>query len=715
MSSLVHRALREQHAKAGLVLGWFGFFIFVLGALSLYRHELTFWIQEEVHQAAMVPDRENREQAAMKGFELLMKDAPLEGMWLISLPTERQPVPSLAIVPPKDVHDHHDWHFEPFDANAGTLLDHRQTNGGSFLYRLHVDLFGLGRSGRVLVAFGSLCMLAVLFSGLILRRSFFKGMFSLAKSGSRSWYEGHCVAGGAVLPFAVFFILSGLVLSAQSFMPSTLFPHYKQDIRGFVMESKGIRTTPDPMEARNVYAGEAGRKVQAQLDRLLHVAEARWSNDGPGMISFIIADNKLQRIEASEGRATELGRRAAAERLVCDLTTGEISTKLRGQEPGFVASLWYGASALHLARFASPGTRFAMCCSALLVAAMIAMGLVLRERRTATSILTVEERCCRAVTTLMLAGLPLAISLYLLAARLLPLDMAGRRTTEMAVFVITGIVSLAHAMWRRPVLARFEQFTLAAVAAGILSWQAMWHTEPGPLKALFGGLPIVFGTCMMFCAGTLLLAFLAWQEWKRTAHAQAACYTPKYLFFSLPKRTGRSEESSGAVPEGQRQPATAVVPVRAVAGPASVQTSAYAAVPVQVAAEETITRRLQAGIASLRSALSSSLSALPGMRKNPMPAAAAVPVQGREGAQGTQNASQEKQGQEDLHTSSAETAVTADALSAPAASADTQESAKGSGTSRSAGKRSGLTGKKTEAAAAAIQEKQQHVLQGEQQ
>ena len=179
MNIPITRALREQHAKAGLILGWFGFFVFLLGAISLYRIELTFWAQEETHSAALAPMRENRALAAMAGLELAEKIGPREGVWHIALPTERNPVPSLAIVSPEDMHDHHHWIFRSFDAQRGELIDTRETCGGNFLYRLHVDLFGLGPMGRRVVAFGALCMLAVLFSGVLLRRNFFSRLFSL--------------------------------------------------------------------------------------------------------------------------------------------------------------------------------------------------------------------------------------------------------------------------------------------------------------------------------------------------------------------------------------------------------------------------------------------------------------------------------------------------------------------------------------------------------
>lgn len=532
MNIPITKALREQHAKAGLILGWFGFFVFVLGAISLYRHELTFWAQTETHRAALAPDRENRALAARAGLELAKKTGSPEGVWLIALPTERNPVPSLALVQPGDMHDHHHWAFKSFDAGTGEFLTARETCGGNFLYRLHVDLFGLGPAGRKLVAFLALCMLAVLLSGVFLRKNLVSRMFSLGKSGARMWYEGHCVGAGATLPFAALFIVSGLVLASQSFLPATLFPHYREDRRSFVVESKGIRTTPDAFEARAIYAAGSGQgdRVRERLERLLLVAEKRWDS-GPGLVSFRFEDHRLAEIEASEARGTLFGRRTAGERLTASMESGDIVTKPRGREPGVVATLWYAASALHLGRFADPFTRLFMCLSALCVAGSLAMGLVLRERKGRAAV----RGPASAITTWMVIGLPTAMAGHLLATRLLDPGLAARPGLEKAVFFAIWGASLVHALLRDSHVARFEQLVLASVATALLTLQAMFGQDPGPLQALFSGLPVLFGTALMFLAATIVAIFCTFREWERVRREALARYTslPGRLWASL--------------------------------------------------------------------------------------------------------------------------------------------------------------------------------------
>lgn len=531
MSPFVRRALAEQHGKAGLVLGWFGVFVLVLGALSLYRHELAFWVQEEVHGAALVPDRENREFAALAGLELLGKTASPEGEWHVRLPSERVPVPMVAAVPPKDVDDHHAWTFTPFDAGEKRLLEARRTNGGSFLYRLHVELFGMGRAGRAVVALGALFMLAVVVSGVLLKGRFVRGLFTFGSPGAGRRIAVHCALGGLTLPLLVPLVFSGLVLSAQSFLPSTLFPHYREDRRSFVAESKGMRSVPDAHEARDVYDAAGGAHVQERLRRLLDVAEARWEGRGPGMITVRFRDGEMAEMEAVESRGTLMGRRSAGERLVLPMPEGDIETRLRGREPGAVATLWYAASALHLGRFASPETRFLLCLTALLAAAGIGAGLLFRERRAQAQFHPVQ-RLSGAMTTLVLCGLPLAAAAHLLAARLLPVHMPGRVGAEISVFFAAGLLSLVHALVRREELVRFEQFLAAALCAGLLSLLAFSGTDPGPLEALLSGLPVVFGTAFSFLAAFCVLAGLTGCEWRYRENVLSAWYG------SMPARAG---------------------------------------------------------------------------------------------------------------------------------------------------------------------------------
>lgn len=547
-------ALKEQHRKAGFVLGLFGVFVLLFGAVSLYRHELGFWVGEETHALALAPGKANREKAAEAGLAWLVEHAPREGEWHVRLPSERDPVPHVAVVAPEDVHDHHHWRFMPFDVEKGEPVRARETVGGDFLYRLHVDLFGMGRTGRVVVALGTLFMLGLVVSGIVLRRGFFRHLFNRPK-GRTALFEWHCVLGSSLVPFAVIIMLSGLVLSAQSFLPRTLFPHYQDNRRAFVVESKGIRKHADPLEARAMYPGEQGR-LHAQLHHLMDVTERRWEGVGAGSLTFRFEDGEIHDMVATQARGTLLTRRAGPERLVCHVENGRIVSEARGQEPGVVASLWYAFQALHLGRFASPATRLVLFASALMLAGMTAAGLLWRERRLGEGYAaTLSGHLASSFTTLAVTGLPLAMGAHLCAARLLPAELGARVGLEMAAFFVPFFGSLVHALARGgrgfagQRLARFEQALAGAVFFGILSLVAFFGTNPGPMSSLSEGIPVIFGTAMAFLCAFVGLAFHARNMWAQVRVEALAGYKslPLRVLSVFSRRAGhkRMNEAAG--------------------------------------------------------------------------------------------------------------------------------------------------------------------------
>ncbi|MDR0440821.1 MAG: PepSY domain-containing protein [Candidatus Accumulibacter sp.] len=88
------RGLRQSmswlHTWSGLVLGWFLFAIFVTGALSFFRNEITFWMQPELHRADR--SRVDLDQA----LRVLELEAPGATQWSMTFPSSRNPTLGLA-------------------------------------------------------------------------------------------------------------------------------------------------------------------------------------------------------------------------------------------------------------------------------------------------------------------------------------------------------------------------------------------------------------------------------------------------------------------------------------------------------------------------------------------------------------------------------------------------------------------------------------------
>jgi uncharacterized iron-regulated membrane protein len=79
------KSMSWLHTWSGLVLGWLLFAIFVTGALSYFRNEITFWMQPELHRAN--PDAINFAAA----LEALEREAPDARQWTLTLPSPRNP------------------------------------------------------------------------------------------------------------------------------------------------------------------------------------------------------------------------------------------------------------------------------------------------------------------------------------------------------------------------------------------------------------------------------------------------------------------------------------------------------------------------------------------------------------------------------------------------------------------------------------------------
>ena len=476
MSVSFRSSLRELHSSVGLVIGWIGFFLFLFGSLALYRSEITFWLQPETHEAALPHTGiEEKVRAARSGLDYLASRAPGESMWRIVLPTERMPLPAAAWASGEEVHAHHGMAPEYFDPEDGGKVEARLTRGGTFLYRLHVDLFGVDRgTGRSLIGMATLAMLVVLVSGVCLRSHFFRDFFLFhPRLGKLAWRDSHCVLGGLILPFCLLFSISGLVLLAQSLLPSALYPIYREDARSFVMESKRPPLLPSGNGAEKTYSpgGHTPWKDYGIPDpeRLLRIADARWPECGAGELVISFQDDRAVSVEAVQSRGGLLARRATPERLTLVPDTGKIYESTQEESPSLVRSVWYAASAIHLGRFAGPLPRALLFLSGLLTAGMIAAGLILWERmREKVGTPPSSLRAVSAVNTALIAGLPLSVASFFWGNRLLSADLIQRDVWEMLTFFFVWACCFTHA-WARPwPLARGEQLVVGGAALALL-------------------------------------------------------------------------------------------------------------------------------------------------------------------------------------------------------------------------------------------------------
>lgn len=436
------QAMAWLHTWAGLLLGWLLFAIFVTGALSYFRAEFNHWMRPEL-QALTPPTEDDAAAVAERALRALRQHAPQATQWIMQLPDARQPEVSLL------------WHAAPRERfqpllvhpSTGDVLTPRATAGGDFFYRFHFELRTAhqGRwvlQGRWIVGVATLLMFVALFTGVVTHRRIFKDFFTFrpAKGGQRAWLDAHNVSGVLALPFYLLITFSGLMIFHALYLPAgiaAVYPgargadtaSYFADLQGDAPAGVG-RMQPGPPaplpplaiataleQARTYWQGGRVQRLRAQRDATGQVRLEVTRHDG----------DRLQ---------------YGPQRLWFDGATGQL---LHAAAPAGAARQTYGVLyGLHLARFAGTGLRWAFFGLGVLGSLMIATGLVLwsvkrqaqvqRTRGAQSPHRPLGERLVATLNLAALAGLPLALAVYLAANRLLPLHWSGRADAELTCF-----------------------------------------------------------------------------------------------------------------------------------------------------------------------------------------------------------------------------------------------------------------------------------------
>ena len=450
------QAMSWLHTWAGLVLGWLLFAIFLTGTLSFFRNELNLWTHPELHGLPTTAAG-TETNTAEKALAALHRKVPDVTQWIIHLPDERDPAVNVL------------WRgsgngrFETLRMNpqTGEPVDIRQSMGGDFFYRFHFELRTAQKGrwtleGRWVVGVATLLMFMALLTGVVTHRRIFKDFFTFrpGKGGQRAWLDAHNVSGVLVLPFYLMITFSGLMIFHSMYLPSGIATAYagadgKVDSNTYFADLQGDQ--PERRARR-----EPGAKVEPlpliPVATILTAAQKHW--DG-GRIGSIQARRDAQGkpvVEVTRHEGDRLQYRPP--RLLFDATTAQPVGELN---PTSAAVTTYGVLyGLHMARFASPGLRWALFGFGLLGCLMIATGMVLwsvkrsaqAQRKVATQAtpapqrLPLGERLVAGLNIGTLAGLPLACAVFLAANRLLPLELPQRADTELACFFATWALAL---------------------------------------------------------------------------------------------------------------------------------------------------------------------------------------------------------------------------------------------------------------------------------
>ncbi|MDP4027128.1 PepSY-associated TM helix domain-containing protein [Methylobacterium sp. NEAU 140] len=490
MRNSFRQSMAWLHAWSGLVVGWVLFAVFVTGTASYYRPEISRWMRPEL-AAAAEPDVAALARAAERGAAFLAEHAGDATGWSIGMPRADFPLIELY------------WRSRPGPPTGHALLDPetgapaavRDTRGGDFLYRFHFELSLPPLWGRWVVGACAMVMLVALLSGIVTHRRIFADFFTFRrdKSAQRGWLDAHNVAGVLGLPFHLMITYTGLATLMFLYMPWGMDAAFRGDRQRYFAESGQVLPPADPvgqpgqLPPLGPFVQRAVAEVTEPLDRIT-VTHPR---DAAATVLAIFEEpHGLSHVHPQISFAAATG-----------------AIRARSVTPGPAARTQAVMVGLHEAHFAGTALRALFFLSGLLGCATVATGLVLWTVARAPKGRGSRALGLRAVDALnvgTIAGLPGAIACYLVANRLLPVDLADRAVWEMRLF-FTGWLLIAATALLRPQERRWTE-AFAAVTALYLAVPIADFLFPGRPAIASDAMFLGFDAAMLAVAAVFAYA-----------------------------------------------------------------------------------------------------------------------------------------------------------------------------------------------------------------
>jgi len=490
----LRQSMASLHTWTGLLFGWLLYAMFLTGAASYFREEISQWMRPEVPALEQPPDAAD---SAARAFASLQALAPGASQWVIELAGERTNVVAASWRAANDSGS------AMLDPRTGSALFPRETYGGEFFYYFHFSLHYLPRAAaRWLVGLATMFMLVALVSGVVTHKKIFADFFTFRRGkGPRSWLDAHNALSVTALPFHLMITYSGLITLMTLYMP------WGADA---ALDSALLRQSLRAEMTAFLPAGAASRKAapSAGVSAMVREAERRW---GTGRVARLIVDNPgdaASRVKIVRGDAQRVS--VSPRYLTFDGASGELlEAKDRSGHAAETRGVLYG---LHVGRFADVALRWLYFLAGLAGAAMVATGLLLwtarrRARPGNAQTPPLGLRLAQRLNIVVIAGLPVAMAAFLWANRLLPIELAERREWEIHLFFIMWVAMLVHAGKRRMQRAWAEQLAAAAALLAALPLASELTGNRGLLTSLRAG-DGVFAVLELTLAG-LAVAFAA--------------------------------------------------------------------------------------------------------------------------------------------------------------------------------------------------------------
>ncbi|KQN36916.1 peptidase [Sphingomonas sp. Leaf407] len=502
MSKGFRQSQSTLHTWSGLLLGWVLFAVFVAGTSAYWREALNRWARPELTQIAD-PARVVGSAAAV-----LRAKAPDAQSWFITVPTRDSAGASVFWVPAAKEGEGKQRRrgrrdtsaFIGADGREGTA---RETRGGDFFYRFHFDLHYMPVFwARWIVGIAAMFMLVAILTGIVTHKKIFKDFFTLRRGkGQRSWLDGHNASAVLALPFHLMITYTGLVTLMAMLMPWAVTANYSDEVKLFA----------DVFPQAPVAERAKVAKPLVDLAVLLKDGERRLGGE-VGYITVFNPGDAAARVTMTRGGTSMLSARAPA--IGYDGTTGRLLWQAPAPNGAVVTQ---GAMVgLHAGRFGDYPLRWLYFLCGIAGSLMVASGLVLwtvkrRERLPDSARAPFGFRLVERLNIGFVAGFPIAMTLYLWANRLLPVDMAKRADGEINAMFAGWAILFAYALTRRPARAWVE---LLALQAGLLIALPLYNIALLP-TGLFASIArsdwVLAGADLTFVTLGAGFGFAAWQ------------------------------------------------------------------------------------------------------------------------------------------------------------------------------------------------------------
>ena len=494
------------HTWSGLVVGWLLFAIFVTGTLAYFRPEITQWMQPEL------PREGTTAQHAEAAQRYLQDVAPVAQSWFISLPDERE---AQLRVFWRELGPDGRFQRERLDPIDGEPTSARDTMGGDFFYRFHFELAMPNPWGRYLVGVCAMFMLMAIITGIVTHKKIFKEFFTFRpRKGQRSWLDFHNASSVLALPFHLMITYTGLITLMLLYMPWGVEIAY-DGYSGALFSEAFPQQQVEPAEVRAPLASLAPMVAQA---------EARWGQEANvSRINVQYPGDSNATVTLQRGPGQGLSHET--DKLRFAGASGELLGDSGALAPAAsTRQLLYG---LHVARFAPELLRWLFFVSGLSGCLMVATGLVLwtvkrRPQQLKSGHVPLGHALIEHLNVAAIAGLPLAITAFFHANRLLPVDMAQRADWEVRIFLACWLAALIHALLRAPRPAWIEQLLASAIGCLALPVVNLLTTGDHLPAALMRGDGVAVGFDLIVLACGAALALVARAVHRRGTEAVPA-------------------------------------------------------------------------------------------------------------------------------------------------------------------------------------------------